>query len=278
MKVLDGHTALITGASTGIGWAIAECFARAGANLVLVDSTPTNTPNRVQSCYNISVEMILGDVAEVETWQRAITRTETRFGQLNILVNNAHWSYSAPVTELDVAEWRRTLDVCLTGTFLGMKYALPLMLRLQRGAIINLSTVNAFVATPGIPAYIAAKGGITALTRQVAVEYGPFGIRTNAIAPGLVVTDRVKQNVLSDPAEIAAAIQSCPLRRVGTPEEIAEVALFLAGDAARYMNGQVLVIDGGTSSQWQQILVRPSLRKRMGLSDPVSMSEQKPSH
>ncbi|MSP11412.1 MAG: SDR family oxidoreductase [Chloroflexi bacterium] len=267
MGRLEGKVALISGAARGIGAAIATRFAGEGASLVLVDVLVEELQRLAEGLVTVGgvVEVVGGDVADEETWRQAVNRAEERFRRLDILVNNAGAAEHRSVTDLSVALWRRTLDVCLTSAFLGAKYAIPVMQRQQGGAIINISSVNSLVATPGMPAYTAAKGGMTALTRQLAVEYGPDGIRTNEIRPGLIATPETVETVLADSAEERAALESCPLRRVGQPEDIAATALFLASEDAAYINGVALTVDGGTTAQWPPILVRPALRRKARL-------------
>lgn len=262
MGRLAGKTAIITGAARGIGHAIAERFAEEGAALILVDVTDIDT----SAWGAATVETVIGDVGVEATASRAVAVALDCSGRLDILVSNAYAAVHRSVVDLTLEEWRHTLDVSLTAVFLGAKHAVPVMQRQGGGAIVNISSINACVSTPGRPAYTAAKGGAEALTRQLAVEYGPFGIRSNAIRPGLIATPAVVETILADPDERRAAVESCPLRRVGAPRDIANAALFLASDEASYVNGVVLNVDGGTSVQWPPILTRPALRR--GYIDP----------
>lgn len=262
MERLAGKTAIITGAARGIGRAIAECFAEEGAALVLVDVAHIDA-----SAWDAaSVETVIGDVGEETTLRNAVSVALDCFGRLDVLVNNAYAAVHRPIVDLTLEEWQATLDVSLTAVFLGAKHAIPAMRGQGGGAIVNISSITAYTATPGRPAYTAAKGGVEALTRQLAIEYGPYGIRSNAIRPGLIATPAVVDMILSDPAEARAAVDSCPLRRVGAPRDIANAALFLASDEASYINGVILNVDGGTSVQWPPILTRPALRR--GYIDP----------
>lgn len=274
MKPLQGRTALITGAAAGIGRAIAIRFAEEGADLVLIDIAAEELRAVAESLVDngTSVEVVIGDVSHEETLQQAIAKADDQFGRIDTLVNNAYAAVDRPVTELETEDWRYTLDVCLTAIFFGVKHAVPHMLRQRSGTIINMSSVNSLVATPGMPAYTAAKGAIAALTRQLAVEYGPHGIRTNAIRPGFIATAKYERDLLFDPAERRAAVESSPLRRVGQPEDIAAAALFLASDDAAFVNGHILVVDGGATAQWPAILVRPGLREKAGLP-PLPLNE-----
>lgn len=269
------RVALVTGAAAGIGRAIALRLAAGGAGLVLVDVAEAGAREvaaRLEA-EGAEVEVIVGDVAQEATLRDAARAAERRFGRLDVLVNNAYRAVHHPAAELSAEGWQETLDVCLTGMFYAVKHALPLLTR-AGGAIVNLASVNGQVGTPGMPAYAAAKGGVIAFTRQIAVEYGPAGVRANAVAPGLIATEAIRQTVLSDPAEARAAEESCPLRRVGTPEEVAEVVHFLASDAASFLTGQLLTVDGGTSAQWPMTLLRPGLREKAGLP-PLPLTEDR---
>ncbi|MCZ7574601.1 MAG: SDR family oxidoreductase [Ardenticatenaceae bacterium] len=272
---MKAKIALITGAAAGIGRAIATRFAAEGASLVLVDKDAVGVQDLAGTlaAQDTAVEVIVGSVAEEETLRRAVARAEERFGRLDILVNNAYDAVHRPVTELTADEWHYTLEVCLTAVFYGVKHAIPIMQRQRSGAIVNLSSVNSLVAAPGRPAYTAAKGAIAALTLQLAVEYGRDGIRTNAIRPGFTVTEDVERTILVTAAERQAAIESCPMRRLGRPEDIAAAALFLASDEAVYVNGAVLTVDGGASALWPATLVRPSLRQQAGLP-PLPLAQE----
>lgn len=267
---LDGRVALITGAAAGIGRAVARRFAAAGARLVLVDVSEDALRALADELSegDGAAAAVTGDVAEESTFDRAVARADEHFGRLDVLVNNAYAARHRPVAELSAEEWRRTLDVCLTAAFYGVRHALPLMQQqLEGGAVVNVTSVNGAVATPGMPAYTAAKGGLAAFTRQIAVEYGPEGIRANALRPGFIATEDVKESVLADEHERRAADESCPLRRSGQPEEVADAALFLASDAAAFVNGHVLTVDGGASVQWAPTLLRPGLREKAGLPE-----------
>jgi NAD(P)-dependent dehydrogenase (short-subunit alcohol dehydrogenase family) len=273
---LRGLAAIITGAASGIGCAMAQRFAREGARLVLVDIVEQGLQEVVQGlrASGAEVEALAGDVTREETLKHATSRAVERFGALDILVNNAFDRVVGSVTELSAEDWRYTLDVCLTAVFFGVKHAIPVMIKQGKGAIINISSVNSLVANPGVPAYTAAKGGVSALTKQLAVEYGPSGIRTNAIRPGFIVTPNTEAMFRSHPDELRATVEGCPLRRAGLPQDIAAVAVFLASDDAAFVNGDILTVDGGSSLLWTPGLLRPSLRKRAGLPPLLYPQEQ----
>lgn len=268
MKRLRSRTSLVTGAASGIGRAIARRYAEEGSDLVLIDIAAEELRALAETLRNdgCAVEVVApADVSVEDTWQEAIGAATRRFGRLDVLVNNACAANHRSITDLSMKDWRETLEVCLTSVFFGVKYAIPVMKQQGEGSIINISSVNSLVASPGMPAYTAAKGGVVGLTRQVAVEYGPDGIRTNAIRPGFIATAEMRDGLLSDPKERQTAIESCPLRRLGEPDDVANVALFLATEEAAFVNGHVLTVDGGATAQWAPTLVRPGLREKAGL-------------
>jgi NAD(P)-dependent dehydrogenase (short-subunit alcohol dehydrogenase family) len=182
------------------------------------------------------------DVTKEEEWKAAIDQTVTAHGGLNVLVNNAGISGSAAEDLYDTALWHRLMDINSTGVFLGMKYAIPLMLKTGGGSIINTSSMASLVAFPEMPAYCAAKGGVSMITKLTAAEYAAEGIRVNAILPGAIATGMTA----ALPADyLAGAVAGTPLGRIGTPEEIANLALFLASDESSFITGTLTPVDGG---------------------------------
>jgi NAD(P)-dependent dehydrogenase (short-subunit alcohol dehydrogenase family) len=192
---------------------------------------------------------IHGDVAREEDVQYAVARTVQELGSLDVLVNNAGIAPPAPVVDLTSAQWDHQLAVNLKGAFLFSKYAIP-HLRGRGGAIVNISSVHALVSYAGYAAYDASKAGLLALTRTLAGEHGPDGIRVNAICPGYINTPMTEEWLASEPDPEAARKQMLsihPLGRIGTPRDVADAALFLASDAAAFISGVCLVVDGAMS-------------------------------
>ena len=261
-----GRVALITGAATVIGRATAVQLAAEGASVVITtrqnQSGLTGTVKTITDQDGVAVG-IRADAASPDDAARSVQTALDRFGRLDVLVNNAVYQQPrSPVETLELDIWDRSLAVGLTGVFLGSKEAIPAMLKTAgRGAIVNVSSINSTFHAPGLPAYSAAKGGVDALTRQMALEYGPRGIRVNAVNPGLIATEGVTAWLDSDPAEAAVASECYPLNRIGAPADVAALIAFLASDDAGFITGVTVPIDGGLSIQSAAALVRPGLRQ-----------------
>jgi NAD(P)-dependent dehydrogenase (short-subunit alcohol dehydrogenase family) len=260
MGRLQQKVAVVTGAASGIGRATAGLLAREGARVVLTDvSSEGDAVARALREAGGEALFLPHDVTDEAAWESVMARTRETFGGLDVLVNNAGISASSPVTELALAEWRRVLAVNLDGVFLGTKHAVKAMRAAGRGgSIINMASVAGLVGNPGTGAYAASKGGVRAFTKAVAVECAPEGIRVNAIFPSGVRTPIWEHSdwwpgfVAQMGGEAAAwkVLESAaPLGRMAEPEEIAEAVLYLASDAARFVTGTELVIDGGYTAR-----------------------------
>lgn len=243
---MDGKVAVVTGGGRGIGRAVVEHLSSAGASVAILEQETSGADVAASVCDEGGRAVhIPTDVSEPSDVARAVQRTVSELGQVDILVNNAAVSLGESFLDTRLETWNRTIAVNLTGAFLcGQAVARTMVEAGTRGRIVNVASVNAFAAERGAASYVAAKGGIAQLTRAMAVDLAPHGILVNAVAPGAVSTESTAELFARDSyaGSIAAGV---PLARAGEPAEIAAVIGFLASDAASYVNGAVLVIDGG---------------------------------
>jgi NAD(P)-dependent dehydrogenase (short-subunit alcohol dehydrogenase family) len=245
---LAGGTAIVTGAASGMGRSTALLAASQGARVVCIDvADPAATVAEIVASGGAGCA-IAGDVRDDAMWREAVELALGRFGSVDVLANVAGVvSNAGDDTVLDQTEegWQRIIDVNLKGTWLGMQAVLPAMLERGAGRIVNVASIVAMRGALKLAAYSASKGAITALTRQAAVEYGRMGIRVNAVAPGDIDTPMSADA----PAKVKAAlIRRTPAGRHGTAEEVAAAIVFLAGPDADFINGHVLLVDGGWSA------------------------------
>ena len=251
---LAGKVALITGAASGIGRASAFLFAREGAKIAAVDIDGAGaevTATRIRDGGGQAIAVV-GDVSASGDAERMVAATVEAFGGLHVLFNNAGIFRHGTVVETEEAEWDRVLAVNLKGVFLVSKYALPRMIAGGGGVIINTASTAGVNAFYNQAAYDASKGGVVLLTKQMALDYARYAIRVNCLIPGLVDTAQSRGAIasLGDPAqgeELWAKITG-PIGRVGTADELAKAALFLASDDSSYMTGAPLIVDGGLTA------------------------------
>ena len=241
---LAGKTAIVTGASAGMGEAIAALFAREGANVVAVArrldrleqlaAAEKDAPGKILPCR--------GDIGEPATSRRMVDLAVTSFGRLDILVNNAGITRDALVLSMKEEDFEKVIDTNLNSAFYMIKNTYHQFMKRRSGRIINISSISGLMGNAGQANYAAAKAGMVGLTKSVAKELAGRGITCNAVAPGFIETDMTA--VLSEKVKAAAEAQ-IPMKKMGKPEDVAAAVAFLASDAARYITGQVLSVDGG---------------------------------
>lgn len=255
---LKQKRALITGAGSGIGSAIATLFAREGADVALLDISSDNTETlaaQIQAQYQRRALACVADVTRPEQVQRAVSAAEQALGGIDILVNCAGINVFRDALELSQEDWQRCMDVNLQGPYNLIRSVLPGMLGREYGNIVNIASVHGHKIIPGAFPYPVAKHGLIGLTRSLGVEYASRGIRINSISPGLIMTPAAEAWLASCPdpeAERRRQQEILPCRRAGEPEEVAYTALFLASDEARFINATDIVIDGGRSQVYHE--------------------------
>ena len=240
----DRPLALVTGAAQGIGYACAEALAADGARVVLADINEEGVMAAAERLGGGAVGLAcdMGDPAQIAA---LFDRVEAELGPVSILVNNAGIAAPGDFLETSLEQFRKVIDVNLTGTFLAIQRAARGMVAKGiEGAVVNMSSINAQVAIPSIAAYCASKGGVMQLTKAVALALAPHNIRVNAVGPGSIDTEMMA-GVNANPEAMKMVMSRTPLKRVGTPREIGEVVAFLASPKASYITGETIYVDGG---------------------------------
>jgi NAD(P)-dependent dehydrogenase (short-subunit alcohol dehydrogenase family) len=264
MRRLEGQVAIVTGGAQGIGGATARRLAEEGASVLIADvdrATAEKNAATIRAAGG-TAETLEADVGKHADVRRMVEAAAESFGKLNILVNNAYNPGAGGGdgdggTAVDVSEeaWDQGLAVLIKSIFLGAKYAVPMMERSGGGSIVNLSSVHGLLMAPGALIYEAGKSAVIGMTRQMALDFGPRGVRVNAICPGHIVTERIQASMWEDnPEGLEFFAQQYAVRRTGRPVDIANAILFLCSKEASFITGHALVVDGGLTIQLQENL------------------------
>jgi NAD(P)-dependent dehydrogenase (short-subunit alcohol dehydrogenase family) len=240
---------MITGASRGLGRAVAAALAEAGADVALAARSKAALEETAHLAVRSGRRAIVAptDVTSYAEVDALVQRTVRELGRLDVVVNNSGVARVAPLAEMTPADWRFMLDVNLTGVFNGCRAAAPYLIAQRSGKVINVASVLGRVGLPGYTIYGATKGGIIALTRALGVEWARHNVQVNAIAPGWFATDMTRE-AFADPKIRERLTRDVPARRIGRPEEIGPLAVYLASPASDFMTGQTLFLDGGHSA------------------------------
>jgi NAD(P)-dependent dehydrogenase (short-subunit alcohol dehydrogenase family) len=252
---LEGKVAIITGSGSGIGRGTANLFAREGAKVVVAEINPETgqrTADEINAAGGQAI-FVHTDVHEESECRKMVEEAVRRFGRLDVLMNNAYYNKGGTVVDLPIEEWDRSMNVMVRSIYLGCKHAIPAMIETGGGSIVNIASVHGLLAAARGAVYEPAKAAVINLSREIAVDYGPQGVRCNAICPGLIITERSAAH-FEEPAAMARAAAVYPVRRAGRPIDIAYGALYLASDESTFVTGTALVIDGGLTCWLQDSL------------------------
>ncbi len=244
---LSGRVAIVTGGTRGIGRAVAEGFAVAGAKVVVASRKPDACAETQRALEALGAEAlgVPTHLGELEGLEALVAATVDRFGGIDVVVNNAATALAQPIGDLTPEAWEKSQAVNLRGPTFLVQAALPHLTASDHAAVVNVISVGAFLFGAGTSMYASAKGGLLSMTRYMATELAPRGIRVNALAPGSVDTDMVRNNPPEAVERMAAA---CKMGRLAAPDEMVGPVIYLASDASSYMTGQVLVVDGGLAA------------------------------
>jgi NAD(P)-dependent dehydrogenase (short-subunit alcohol dehydrogenase family) len=248
---LDGRVALVTGGSRGLGRVIAEALASAGAAVALTARDPAaaeRAAGEIASSYGVKTVGVGADVTKTGDVEAAVAAPVDRLGGLHILVNNAGINIRGPIESLSEADWAAVIDTNLKGPWLCCRAVATLFQRQRWGRVINVSSMLGEISLPERTPYASSKGGLTMLTKTLALEWAPYGICVNALCPGPFATE-INTPLLNDPEKFRAMVSRVPMGRWGDPAELGPAAIFLASEACSFMTGATLFIDGGYTAQ-----------------------------
>ncbi len=249
---LEGKVALVTGAARGQGEAEARRFVAEGARVVITDVLDVEGRALAVSLGERADYQRL-DVTDFAAWESVVAGSLARFGRLDILINNAGIGIVAPLDTISLEDHRRVIDINLHGVFLGMRAVKPAMLESGGGSIVNIASIDGLVGVANMTSYSASKFAVTGMTRSAALEFGPVGIRVNSIHPGVIDSPMVREAPVAVRERLERLLAKQAIPRMGRPEEVAALALFLASDEASYITGAQFVIDGGhIAGPWRE--------------------------
>ena len=240
---LKGKTAIVTGGATGIGRACAEIFCREEANTVIFGRRQDKLEEATKSL-GPRAKAVQGDITSSGDLDRLVEETLAINGKIDILVNSAGMFAGSPIHEIDEEQWDLMQNTNMRGVFLLTKRILPGMMERKSGSIIHISSILGMIAKPGVAAYNVSKGALIQFSRSIAVEYGPYGIRSNTICPGLIATEMTTE-LMDDKELMDEWIKEYPLGHFGKPEDVAAACLYFAADESSFVTGTVLPVDGG---------------------------------
>lgn len=244
MARLQDKVIIITGAAQGMGETHARLCIDAGAKVVLTDIN-SEKGQALATELGSNALFVKHDVTDEHDWTQVVKETEARFGQVNVLVNNAGITMSKSILDISLDDYRRILEINQVSVFLGMKAVIPSMQKTRQGSIINISSINGLVG--GAVGYTDSKFAVRGMTKAAALECAPFGIRVNSVHPGVIATPMIMQG--DTKAAVEAFAKSIPLKRVAEPEEVSGMVLYLASDDSGYSTGSEFIVDGGLTAQ-----------------------------
>ncbi len=258
MGRLDGQVAIVTGGAQGIGGACSRRLADEGASVLVTDIDMDTADANVAAIREAGgvAESFRADLFSHEDIRAMVEKASRLWGRLDILVNNGytptHGSQLRGALEVTEEEWDAGMNILVKSIFLGVKYAVPEMRKTGAGSIVNMASVQSLLMAPGKLVYQAGKSAVIGVTRQMATDFGPMGIRVNAICPGHIATERIQAATADNPSGARFLADQYLLRRVGTPVDVANAVVFLCSDEASFITGHALVVDGGLTVQLQE--------------------------